>query len=38
MHVFNVCWNDHLMNYFPLVNRYGINTNILHLTFSRVEF
>ena len=32
-----VRWNDHLEN-FPLMNRYGINTNILHLTFSRAEF
>ena len=33
-----VRWNDHLVNYFPLMYRYGINTIILHLTFSRAEF
>ena len=38
IHLFKVCWNDHLVNYFPLMYRYGINTNILHLTFSRAEF
>ena len=32
-----VRWNDHLEN-FPLMNRYGVNTNILHLTFSRAKF
>ena len=26
------------VNYFPLIYRYGINTNLLHLTFSRAEF
>ena len=31
--LFKVPWNDHLVNYFPLMYRYGINTNILHLTF-----
>ena len=38
IHLFKVRWNDHLVNYFPLMYRYGINTNILHLTFSRAEF
>ena len=38
IHKFKVPWNDHLVNYFPLMYRYGINTNILHLTFSRAEF
>ena len=28
----------HLVNYFSLMYRYGIDTNILHLTFSRAEF
>ena len=37
IHLFNVRWNDHLMNYFPLMHRYGMNTNILHSTWSRVE-
>ena len=32
-----VRWNDHLEN-IPLMHRYGISTNILHLTFSRAEF
>ena len=36
--LFKILWNDHLVNYFPLIYRYGINTNILHLTFSRAEF
>ena len=29
--------NDRLEN-IPLMHRYGINTNILHITFSRAEF
>ena len=33
-----VRWNDQLVTYFSLMYRYGINTNILHLTFSRTEF
>ena len=33
-----VRWNDQLVTYFSLMCRYGINTNILHLTFSRAEF
>ena len=33
-----VRWNDHLVSYFPLIYHYGINTNILLLTFSRGEF
>ena len=32
-----VRWNDHLEN-IPLMHRYGINTNILNLGFSRAEF
>ena len=38
IHLFKVFWNDHLVNYFPLMYRYGITTNILYLTFSRAEF
>ena len=30
--------NDHLVSYFSLMCCYGINTNILHLPFSIVEF
>ena len=30
--------NDHLVSYFSLMYFYGINTNILHLPFSIVEF
>ena len=30
---FKVRWNDHLVNKFPLMFCYGINTSILHLTF-----
>ena len=30
--------NDCLGNYFPVMYRYGINKNILYLTFSRAEF
>ena len=37
IYLFKVSWNDHLVNYFSLMYRYGINTNILHLTFSRAE-
>ena len=29
IHLFKVRWNDHLVNFFPLMYRYGINTNIL---------
>ena len=36
--LFEVCWNDHLMNYFSRMHRYGINTNVFLLTFSRVSF
>ena len=28
IHLFKVGWNDHLVNYFPLMYRYRINTNI----------
>ena len=38
LHLFKVRWNDHLVSYFSLMYRYGVNTNILHLTFSRAEF
>ena len=38
MDLFKVPWNDDLVSYFPLLYHYGINTNILHLTFSRAEF
>ena len=38
IHLFKVVWYDHLVNHFPLMYRYGINTNILHLTFSCAEF
>ena len=37
IHLFRVCWNDHLLNYFPPMYLYGINTNILLWTFSRAE-
>ena len=30
---FKVPWSDHLVSYFSLMYRYGINENILHLTF-----
>ena len=30
-----VSWNEHLVSYYPLKYYYGINTNILYLTFSR---
>ena len=29
IHLFKVHWNDHLVNFFPLMYRYGINTNTL---------
>ena len=38
MHLFKVGWNDHSVNYFPLMYRCGINTNRVHLTFSRADF
>ena len=38
INLFKVRWNDHLVNYYPLMYRYGINTNLLHLDFSRAEF
>ena len=37
IHLFKVRWNDYLVNYFLLMYRYGINKNILNLTFSRAE-
>ena len=36
--IIQVCWHDHLVSYFSLMYRYKISTNILHLTFFRVEF
>ena len=38
INLFKVRWNDRLVCYSSLVYRYGINTNILHLTLSRAEF
>ena len=38
VHLFKVRWNDHLVGHFSLMYRYGINTNILHLTFSHAKF
>ena len=38
LHLFKVRLIDHLMNYFPLMDRYGIDINILHLTYSRAEY
>ena len=32
INLFEVRWNDHLVNYFYLMYRGGINTNLLHLT------
>ena len=37
LQLFEVPWNDHLVNYFSLMYRCKINTNILHLTFSRAD-
>ena len=37
IHLFKVRWNDHLVNYLALMYRYGINTNIFDLKFSRVQ-
>ena len=37
IHLFKVRWNDRLVNYFPFLCRYGINTNMVHLTFSRAQ-
>ena len=37
-HLFKVLCNYRLVNYFPLMYRYVINTNILHLTFTRPEY
>ena len=34
IHLFKVHWNDHLVSYFSLMYRYGINKKILFLTFS----
>ena len=36
-HLIKVRWNGHLVNYLPLIYRYGINMNILHLTFFFVQ-
>ena len=38
IHLFKVRWNDRLVDYFPPMCRYRINTNILHVIFSCVEF
>ena len=38
LYLFKLSWNNHLLNYFPLVCCYEINANILHLTFSRTDF
>ena len=38
IHLFEVGSNEHLVNYFPRMYCYGINKNMLHLTFSRAEF
>ena len=38
IHLFKVCSNEHLVNYFPLIYGYGTNPNILHLTYSHAEF
>ena len=32
IHLFKFRWNDHSINNFPLMYRYGINTNVLYLT------
>ena len=37
IHLFKVRWNDRLVNYFPFIYRYGINTNMVHLTFPRAQ-
>ena len=31
-------WNCHLLSYFPLIHRCGINANLLLLTFSHAKF
>ena len=38
IHSFKVRWNYYLVNYYPLMYRYRINTNVLQSTFSRAEF
>ena len=38
IHLFRVCWNNHLVSYFSLIYRYEISSNILSLTFFRAEF
>ena len=38
VNLFKIYWNDHLVSYFSLMYRYGINTNILHLLFSFADF
>ena len=35
---FDVCWNDHLVNYFSLIHHFGIDTNLLAFIFSRALF
>lgn len=34
IHLFKVPWNDHLLNFFSLIHRWRINTNLLALKFS----
>ena len=36
-HLFKARWDGHLVNYLPLIYRYGISMNILHLTFFFVQ-
>ena len=38
VHLFEVRWNNHLVNYFSLMHHYGINTSLLTLTISRAIF
>ena len=38
IHLFEVRWNNHLVNYFSMMHRCRINTNLLPLTFSRALF
>ena len=38
IHLLKVRWDDHLMSYFTLMVRYGIDTIILHVTFPPAEF
>ena len=38
IHLFKVRWNDHLVSYFLLMVRYGIDTIVLHVTFPPAKF